>query len=257
MQTKVSLFFILFIIFQTKCQTNIKGVIKDTLGFSKDIHIINLNSKNGTFTNINGEFEILVNLGDRLQITSIQHETKIVTVANITLKNKFISIFLKLKIHQLEEFELKKHNLLGSLISDVKKVPIDNSKKFDAIGLGLPNANKKKLTPVERKLYTATTSNGVIPLDYILNVISGRLKIIKEEQTVVKQNNEAEYIYKNYKFIIRDHIKISEDDIYRFIYYCITDPLFDNKNLSDKFKMIDFFKEMAINFKLNSNIKID
>ena len=215
----------------------------------KDAHIINLQSKSGTFTNVNGAFSIKVALGDELQISSIQHKTKIVVVKDNEFVSKNVLIYVDAKTYELDEFELKKHNLKGLLSIDLKSVPKDNTPKVDAISLGLPNANGKKLTQIERKLYTATSSSGGLPLNLLLNVISGRLRLLKEEARVVAENQAVTYMHKNYRFFIQSYYKISDEELYRFLYFCATDPSYKKQQVTDELKMIPFFKLMAKKFK--------
>ena len=219
------------------------------MGVVKNAHIVNTKNNLGTFTNNNGEFEITVSLADEIIVTSIQHETELYTIANITLKTKELNVVLKRKVYELEEFEIKKHNLIGSLSYDLNEIPIDNTQKVDAKSLGLPNANGKILTPIERKLHTATSSSAGIPLDLILNLLSGRLKKLKQEAKVISENNDVNYMYKHYRFFIQDYYKISDDDLYKFLYFCVADKSYVKNNLGSELKMISFLKEMSLKFK--------
>ena len=132
---------------------------------------------------------------------------------------------------------------------DLKTVPKEKTPKIDAISLGLPNAGNRKMTQIERKIYTATTGNGLIPLDLIINVISGRLKLLKEEAKIISENNDVDYMFKNYRFIIQDYYNISKEDMYRFLHYCVSDPTYKKYHLKDEIQMIQFLKTMAIQFK--------
>lgn len=243
--------FIFFFLFSLCCysQKLIKGVVKDSLGIVKDAHIINLATKKGTISNNSGAFEINAKLGDEIQISSVQHNSVTLTVANITLKTRRLDVLLKRKIYELEEFELKKNNLAGFISIDINAVPKENFKKVDAVSLGLPFANRKKLTQIERKLHEATTSSGGIPLSFILNSLNGRLRKLKEEARIISENNDMEYIYKHYRFFIQSFYKIEDDDLNRFIYYCITDKKYRRGNLKNELKMIPFLKEMSKEFK--------
>ena len=116
-------FLVLFNTFSQEKNTLVSGTIIDSLGTVKNATIINLKKNQGTSSNNNGAFRMFLQLGDSLRISSIQHFSKIVTVSKSTIETKIISIFLKPKVYQLDEFELKKHNLSGSLGIDIKEVP--------------------------------------------------------------------------------------------------------------------------------------
>lgn len=248
MQQKIT--FLYFILFTTTLfsQIKIKGTVVDSLGFVSDAHIVNLKTKKGTVTNSNGEFELVASFGDEIEITSVQHHTEIATVANVTLRTKEMKITLKIKTYQLEEFQLKKTDLIGSLGIDVKDVPVSPYPKIGAISLGLPFAGQRKLTQIERKIRTATSASGGIPLDLFLNVMSGRLKKLKEEQRVIGENSDVDFMYENYRFFIQDYYGIKKDDLYRFLYFCVTDPTYSRYSLKNELKMINFLKLMSSKF---------
>lgn len=256
MQRTIFIFFFLFTIF-SYTQTTIKGIVRDSLGVVTDAHIVNLTSKKGTITNDNGAFEIIAKLGDEIEISSIQHNSVTHTVANITLKTRKLDVLLKRKVYELKEFELKKNNLAGFLTIDINAVPKDNFKKVDAVSLGLPFANSRKLTQIERKLHQASSSSGGIPLNFILNSLNGKLRKLKEEARLISENEDIEYIYRNYRFFIQSFYKIKDDELYRFIYYCITDKNYNKNNLKNEIRMIPFLKEMSQEFKKEALILKD
>lgn len=118
----------LFLFFGAMCysqNTNISGTIKDKLGIIKDAHVYNLTTKQGTYSNEKGAYSLTVNLGDEIQVSSIQHFNKKFTIANITLKQKKLNIVLTSKTYVLDEVEVKKHNLIGVLTTDIKHVTKD------------------------------------------------------------------------------------------------------------------------------------
>ena len=248
MKLKTTFFFLFLISTSLTSQVKITGKVTDSLSVVANAHIVNLTTKNGTITNDSGSFEIMVKIGDELEITSIQHETIIATVANITLRTKQINIELKIKTYELEAFDLKKTDLIGSLSIDLKDVPVDRNPKIDAITLNLPFTGMKKLSPIDRKIRTATTASGGLPLDLILNILSGRLKKLKEEKRVIEENFDVAYMHKNYKFFIMDYYEIQKDDLYRFLHFCVEDPSYRRFMLKDEFKMIKFLKFMSEKF---------
>ncbi|MDD7915927.1 hypothetical protein [Polaribacter ponticola] len=52
------------------------GTILDSLGIVKNANIINLNTKQGTFSSDLGLFRIFVSEGDSISVSSIQHISK-------------------------------------------------------------------------------------------------------------------------------------------------------------------------------------
>ncbi|CAL2078712.1 CarboxypepD_reg-like domain-containing protein [Tenacibaculum sp. 190524A02b] len=122
--------FLLFCIttISSYAQTNRKpiyGVISDKIGVLPNVHIINLNSKQATYTNDYGAFKIPAKTTDSLRFSFIGYETKIVMLTETHFgihENKFT---IEKTTYTLDEVEVKKHNLLGSITSDIRKTPKD------------------------------------------------------------------------------------------------------------------------------------
>ena len=103
----------------------ITGQIVDSLGIVKNANIINLKTNQGTFSSDDGNFGIFVSIGDALQISSIQHITRKITISKKNIENKSLKIKLIPNTYVLEEFELKRNHLIGRLGVDVNAVPTD------------------------------------------------------------------------------------------------------------------------------------
>ena len=108
----------------------IKGKVLDSIGNIKNVNIINLKTKQGTFSNDQGLYRIYASKGDTLNFSSIQHESKKVVISEEILQKKEINILLNATIYSLDEFSLKKNNLKGILSVDVKETP---KRKRDSI----------------------------------------------------------------------------------------------------------------------------
>ena len=125
-----------------KKSVEILGKVTDSLGVVANAHIVNLQTKIGTFSKDNGSFLIPVQLGDSLSISSVQHQTSFLIVSGFVLKRKKIAIYLKSLVYRLDTFELKKHlasymipskiiykKSLPLIPSDKNKINIDELKK--------------------------------------------------------------------------------------------------------------------------------
>jgi len=102
-------------------------IINDSLSV-KNIHVINKNSNKATVSNQYGEFKIPVRVNDILVFSGIQFYSKEVRITQQLIKSKKITIELFQKINELEEVEIKAHNLSGSLVNDAKNVKDSVSK---------------------------------------------------------------------------------------------------------------------------------
>lgn len=77
----------------------VKGIVRDSLGLTENINVINLNTSQGTSCNYKGEFKILAVTGDTIMISSIQHISKKIIVTKHINKNHKLDILLKFKTY--------------------------------------------------------------------------------------------------------------------------------------------------------------
>ena len=241
------LFFIITISSFSQKTKPIYGTVVDSLGVVNDANIYNKNSKIGTNSTQKGDFKIYCKLGDTLVFSSVQHQTKEYIVNQGSFVSFNFKIYLALKTYELDEFELKKHNLSGVLALDVSQVK-ENENEISAVSLGLPNAGIPKLKPIDRKIYTASTSNGMIPLDLILNTLNGTIKRLKNQKKIIEDNEDVAELYSEYKFNLGADFKIAKEDEYRFLYYCRSDSSFIAERSKTKFQFINFLKLKAKEF---------
>ena len=105
----------------------ISGKIISSNNAVGNIHIVNQNTKLGTVSNDNGEFEMLVSLNDILLFSSIEYERKEVSITGNFLKYKKIVVELIPSVNELNEVFIE--GLTGNLNYDIKKMPIDTVRK--------------------------------------------------------------------------------------------------------------------------------
>lgn len=249
---KKTLFIIIVLIFSTKISSQNKRTffyasIYDEIGVVSNAHIINLNTKQGTFSNDNGEFRILATKNDSLQISFVGYETKIFILNTNHFGIQENKIELKKVPLELDEVEIKKHNLLGYISSDSKH--IKSEKEINAETLNLPFAGSRILTPAERRLYTATGGGNILSVDRIINLISGRIKKLKKDKALEGLERRIQYIHNNYHILIQYELKILEKDILRFIYFAESANDFKPLLLKNEVAMISFLREKATEFK--------
>lgn len=227
--------------------------VRDKFGAVANAHVINLNTKQGTYTNESGEFRISSKLNDSLKISFVGYKTKTlkVKITHFGIQQNIISI--EKIAYELDEVRLKNHDLLGYLSSDSKK--IKTKKTIDAKSLNLPYAGSRILTPAERKLYTALGGGNLLSVDYLINSISGRVKKLRKLKAIEEKEKRITFINSNYKDYIQHHLKLKNKDILRFVYYCESDADFKTINYREKISMFSFLKQKSKEFKkLNSEI---
>lgn len=217
----------------------ISGKIESKVGV-ENIHIINKTAQVFTITNSVGEFKILASLNDVISFSSIQHQPKIVVVDKNVILFKALKVVLDEHVNQLDEVLVGKV-LTGNLLSDIKNTTGEAPINF--YNVGIEGYTGKPATQSERRLNEATTGGGFIPLNPILNAITGRTKMLKAR--IVSEEKEA--LMQGIKSRLSKDFFISnplEDDLKMdFFYFCADDENFIKycKNETD-FKILIFLK---------------
>lgn len=127
-----------------------------------------LNSKTGfvTSTNAEGRFSIAASADDILVFSAVNLETKRLTLQESDFLEELLTIKMAAAIIPLDEININQEN------------------KISAEDLGIIPRGQKKYTPAERRLREATSGGGLVPLNPILNAMSGRTTMLKKEVAV-------------------------------------------------------------------------
>ena len=218
------------------------------------MHILNVSSNRASTTALNGDFSIAAKIGDTLIISAVQFKKKELLISLAVLASMPITITMESEITQLDEVIVLPYNLTGNLstdANDLTKEPV-----YTTSTLGLPNAYVKPLTQAENRLYEATTGAG-IPLNPIINAISGRTNKLKKLVAYEKSDRLWESVrnaYSDSTYV--KELKISQDRLDDFIYYCETDTKFSAlaKN-NNPFQILSFLKGKIPVYKKNNGLK--
>ncbi len=174
-------------------------IVADSIAL-EGIEVVNLVNEKATVTNTNGEFFILAKADDLLFISGKNVEIKRKTIEEEDLKLPIIVIQMVSKAIEIEEVTVEK--------------------KSDGISI-IPGV--KKLTPAQRKLYTA--QSGI--LDMPLNWMSGRTAMLKKELVVEGKERllaKIAVLYEEQFYV--EKLNIPADYIKDFQYYLIDDKPF-------------------------------
>lgn len=127
----------------------IEGTIKNPDSRTiKNAHIVNLTTKVGTISNTNGTFSISVKIGDWIQVSNIQFQTKKIKIKAGNFKERNLIIYLIPVTNLLEEAELKK-KMKGSLSLDLLKNKKDTLPKIDE---DYYNFSKMDFTTIDKSI---------------------------------------------------------------------------------------------------------
>jgi hypothetical protein len=229
----IFLFSAQFLMAQESVEKSIKGQITaDAIPLS-GINIINTSSKINSVSDQYGNFSITAKEGDVLSFSAVDYET------------------LR-KIIKKQEFDL------GSIVVnmtttsiELKEIIINGHPEISAENLGIIPRNQIKLTPAERKVYTATSGT-----DALLNYFSGRTEMLKRELGIEGKEvvmSKLEYLFEDRYYI--ETLKIPQGLIKGFQYYCVEDVDFVN-SIKSKNKTMSMFLIAGLAYKYNENREI-
>ena len=178
-------------------------------------------------------------------LAQISNEKRLVgkiTVADVAVE--------KVNIQNATTGKATVSNELG-IFSIPVKVIVNENPNITAENLGIIPHGQKKYSPAERRVREATTGSGLVPLNPILNAISGRTTMLKKEVQVEKKERlllQLDGLFQE-KFYVHT-LKIPTDYIKGFHYFLIEDTDFV-RALKAKNKTLTQFliKGLAIKYK--------
>lgn len=226
----------------------------------ENIHVINKTSKIFTITNVSGDFKITAKLNDTIIFSSVQNKPKELAVSKNIISSQAIYVTLEEQINELDEVLVGKV-LSGDLLMDIENV--EGSPPINFYDVGIPGYTGKPATQSERRLAEAGEFKpkmllgllgGGVPLNPILNGISGRTKMLKKRVEL----EEREQLMQSIKGrLAKDFFManpLEEDLKMDFLYFCADDEnfLILCKNQTD-FNILLFLKTKYHQYTQNLN----
>jgi hypothetical protein len=228
-------------------------VLENEVGVT-NVHILNLSANDATISDAQGYFAIPAKEGDTLLLSAIRYQRKTFRVDAEMLRATLLNIELEPFVNQLDEVVLFPYNLSGDLDKDLSNVPVEE--EVTATSLGLPNASAKVKTQSERKLFEATTGSGLIPLNPVINAISGRTRMLKRRlarDRAYQQTEEVRSHYPDSLFV--QELGIPQIRIPDFMYFCEVDPGFSSLATSgDRLGMWEFLRGKSREYRKNNGL---
>ncbi|WOD42357.1 hypothetical protein [Hwangdonia lutea] len=254
----VSFLVLLFAFKMAESQSvEIYGKVESHAGF-ENIHVINKTAQVFTTTNKIGEFKITAKLNDTLVFSSIQHIPKYIVVSDQVVLNRALTVTLKEQINELGEVLVGKI-LSGDLLLDIEQ--IEGEPPINCYDVGIPGYTGKLATQSERRLHEAGEFKpkmllgllgGGIPLNPILNGISGRTKELKNRVDIETKEALLENIKARLEKDFLNIYSLEADRVADFFYFCADDAHFIErcKNKTD-IEILEFLKEKLKVYKTN------
>jgi hypothetical protein len=217
---------------QNKQAKLIQGKIIATATDLEGIYILNQSTDQSTLSEKGGYFAILASAGDVLLFSSVQFIGKEIVVKETDFNNALLFVKLEALIRELDE------------------VRINEYKNINAVSLGIVPKGLKVYTPAERRIHTASTGGGLVSVDAIINLISGRTAMLKTELMYEKKSLLLEKISNNFDDLyFTETLKIPSDYVQGFKYFIVEDK-FAVEALKNKNKTLASFLigELAVKY---------
>lgn len=237
---------------QQQGETRLTGKVMQEGRPVPDVHIMNVSRELATISDEAGAFTILARTGDTLYFSAVQLKRKTLTVTEAMLMSLEILVPLEEFVNELDEVVVRPYNLSGDISRDIARMPAEQV--YVAATLGLPNAYAKPLTQAERMLFEATSGSGLVPLNPILNAISGRTGRLKKILAAERRENRTQRIRNYYPdSLFTGELRIPSDKIDDFMYFCEADSLFNPLAESqDRLRIWEFLIEKGEEYHRNN-----
>lgn len=247
-----SLFILLLLIGATAAAQEVitlRGqVLNDTISKSS-LTVVNLSLQKGTTTNANGAFEILARVNDTINVSAVQYESRQFVVNQTMFNRKKISLYLIPKVNALEEVNISNIDLTGNILRDVGTTEFEI--KVRPGELGIPENTAPERTIEERRYYTAVTSAAGIPLDGLINSITGRLKMLKKHIEVSRFAKKIQDTRVQFSdTVYMEKLKIPQELIEDFVYYTFEDEgATQFVDTGDALGLLDFMIQKSVAYR--------
>lgn len=183
----------------------LNGKIKSDTEDLEGIYIINKTADLSVTTARGGYFTIPAKATDTLIVSAVNIVAQSIELKEEDVKSVLFIIPVEKYVRELDEL-----------------IIIDYSNRINAETLGLVPVGQKKLTPTEKRVYTAT--QGV---DGVFNAISGRTAMLKKANETAKKEEimaKINYIYTEEELITK--FNIPKEYVRGFVYFIVEDPNF-------------------------------
>lgn len=252
----ISIIFTFFLISITQAQSvEIKGKVLVDDDDIEGIHIINITASKFTITKENGDFTIPAKLNDTIIFSAIKYKPKKIMVNADMIKSKILNVYLTELVNQLDEVIVGKV-LTGDLMLDVENS--DAKRDINFYDLGISGYTGKPFTLSENRLREATTGGGIVPLNPLLNYLSGRTKQLKNQVKIERLNECMDGIKSNLSDVFFDYNELGESYRSEFFYFCQEDEEFSTIcRVKNDIRTLEFLKSKLDSYRLNLQTEKD
>lgn len=212
----------------------LKGTISHPNLVVAGIHVINADRGLAEITDIDGNFEISVTIGEKLIFSGVQYKKRALEISPEIFALDQITVYLEAFINELDEVVVKPHNLSGSLNSDLNNVK--QKINFDDVGIpGYKGVRKEKIVSGKSLILSTLLLpiSGGINIDAVYKHLSGYYKKLKKRRKLDAQFEVVFSIIKFYGvYFFEENFGLEQEEIYDFVLGC-----------SENSPLIDYYKK--------------
>ena len=227
--------------------TRVKGIVFNQENTIEQVTILNQKTQQSSITNRLGKFSIGVEINDTLVFKHTEHILKKIIVTPQIITENELTIELKSKITKLNEVVVTTSSINASSLGIIQK-PIQEYTKSERM---LKTAGDFK------PIHLLGILGGSLPVDPIINAITGRTKMLKKVIEKEDQNTLFDRIKENYKTYCINELNITtEEQCHAFMMYLTNfekfDELFFSKNIElNLFNIKNIYTEDYLKIKNN------
>lgn len=230
-----SIFFIYIISFSAYTQERnlLYGQVLKNDSVVEKVHVQNVSNSRYSVTNEEGIFTITARSGDTLVLSHVSVADDLIRFLKPDdIESDTLIIMFKDHANELEE------------------IVLDEDSDINAVSLGIIPKRVKKLTVNERRLRTAGDFKpiqllgifgGSLPIDPILNALSGRTKKLKRNVAIEKTLWNLNFLQNNYSGYMKKNMEIPEEEISLFINFVVEEEGIQQVIDSRNGNLIHFF----------------
>ncbi|MEK6493070.1 hypothetical protein [Myroides odoratimimus] len=205
-----------------QCALSIILLLIGSICFAQD----SLSVLNGKIVTRDGIFEGIVILNTSKEISVLSDNKGYFSIrSHINDTIRFISPNHTEYQYVVNEFDIKRSPVLFPLepLYSINRLDEIVITKIDSDALGFTDKYTRRYTPAERKLRTAKTGGGMIPIDPFINMLSGRMSMLKKNLAYEKTDHRVEKLLETITSErLVDYYQIPVDYVEGFAYYAVT-----------------------------------
>jgi len=241
---------------QEQDRVNVTGTVVLPEGEDpQGISVFNINSRRGTITNPNGQFNIAVALNDSISVSSLQFQPFVIVIDQGIIDSRQINIRLNEVVNLLPEVVVRPYDLTGNITVDINRLPVarlpDTLNAMNTQGMYFESDAEPDLTSPPENVALAESENRLINGFNFVNLFKQFVTTTRARQDQRPQsdiNADVRALYDDEFF--RENFDIELENIPEFISFA------DNNGLNEEMlkegnemDLIEFLLDQSKRFK--------